>query len=184
MLLNGLAPSEKLLNHSAAVAEIAAFICAAMTRRGVALNTPLVESAALLHDIDKALPAGDAYRALGHGTGGAAWLRANGYGELADVVAPHPVYVLGEAASYDAWAAAASLEARIVAYADKRAIQDLVRLDERFERWYGRYPDSAMLPVAHERARQLEREICAAAGIELDEVRRLAWVDDAMRAAA
>lgn len=148
------------------------------------LNTPLAESAALLHDIDKALPAGDSHRALGHGTGGAAWLRANGWAELADLVAQHPVYVLGDATGYDAWAAEAGLEGRIVAYADKRAIEDLVSLDERFERWYRRYPESAMLSLAHERARQLERDLCALAGVTPDGVARLAWVDDAMRVGA
>jgi hypothetical protein len=155
-----------------------------MIRRGVALDVTLTESAALLHDLDKALPAGDLYRVLGHGAGGAAWLRDRGYGELAGLVEPHPVYVLGNAENYDAWAAGTGLEARIVAYADKRALQDLVSLDDRFARWYTRYPDSAMLPVAHERARRLEREICAAAGLEPGEVGRLAWVADAVRSAA
>ena len=156
-----------------------------MTGRGAVVNTALVEGAALLHDLDKALPAGDPVRALGHGAGGAAWLRANGYEELAEPVALHPVYVLGEAADYDAWTAGASIEARIVAYSDKRAIQDLVTLDQRFERWYRRYPNSTMLTtVGYERARRLERELCAAAGISPSEVRRLDWVDEALRQAA
>jgi hypothetical protein len=147
----------------------------------VALNTDLAESAALLHDLDKALPAGDAYRALGHGAGGAAWLRDRDMDELASAVASHPVWVLGKAESYESWAAATSLEARLVAYADKRAIQDLVSLHDRFERWNRRYPGNAMEPVAHKRARRLEREICAAAGISRDDVQRLPWVDKALR---
>ena len=152
-----------------------------MTARGVAVDTAVAESAALLHDLDKALPAGDSYRALGHGAGGAAWLSDHGLGEIADVVAAHPVYLMGNATSYEEWATTTTLEARLVAYADKRALQDLVSLDQRFERWQRRYPDSPMEPVAHERARRLERELCQLAGVEPAAVKRLPWVADAMR---
>lgn len=183
-ILRDLAPNEKLLNHSAAVAEVCAFLCAAMSARGVAVDARLAESAALLHDLDKALPAGDPYRALGHGAGSAAWLRDHDLGELAEAVTSHPVWVLGNAENYESWAAATSLEARLVAYADKRAIQDLVSLHDRFERWNRRYPGNPMEPIAHKRARRLEREICAAAGIRPDEVARLPWVDEALRQAA
>jgi hypothetical protein len=154
-----------------------------MRRRGVAVNSDLAESAALLHDLDKTLSASDPYRALGHGAGGAAWLSDHGLAELADAVAAHPVYVLGKAEKYESWVAANDLEARLVAYVDKRALQDLVSLDERFERWYRRYPDSPMEPIAHERYRRLEQELCALAGVAPDEVVRLPWVDAAMRAA-
>jgi putative nucleotidyltransferase with HDIG domain len=179
-VLRALEPRDKLFNHCAVVGEVAAFLAAAMTRRGVAVNGPLIEAAALLHDLDKALPADDELRPLGHGAAGAEWLRRHGYDELADAVAAHPVYVLGDAASYEAWPAATTFETRVVAYADKRAIQEVVSLDARFERWYGRYPDSAMLPVAHERARELERDVCAAAGLAPEEVGRLSWVDAAL----
>jgi hypothetical protein len=155
-----------------------------MTARGVALDARVAEGAALLHDLDKTLPAGDAYRALGHGIGSAAWLRDHDLGELAEAVASHPVYVLGNAESYEAWVGATSLEARLVAYADKRALQDLVSLDARFERWQRRYPDSPMEPVAYERAQRLERELCALAGVEPAGVARLPWVDEALRRAA
>jgi len=153
-----------------------------MSTRGVRLDARLAEGAALLHDIDKALPAGDPYRALGHGAGGAAWLGDHDLGELAEAVTSHPVWALGNAESYEAWVAATSLEARLVAYADKRALQDLVSLDARFERWQRRYPDSPMEPVAYERARRLERELCDLAGVAPADVARLPWVDAAMRA--
>ena len=53
-----------------------------------------------------------------------------------------------------------------------------------FARWQKRYPDSETLPVALERARDMERDICAQAGIAADEVQRLPWVDDALKQAA
>ena len=46
-LVRSLRPNPKLLQHSTAVAEIASFLAAAMTRRGVALDATAVETAAL-----------------------------------------------------------------------------------------------------------------------------------------
>lgn len=172
--------SPRLLTHSTAVAEVCAFICAALAARGVVVDARLAESAALLHDMDKALAPGDELRQLGHGRGGAEWLRRHGHAELCAAVAGHPVTVLGEALDYEGWAAEVGLEGRVVSYADKRATQEVVSLDERFERWYRRYPDSPLLAVAHERARRLEGEICVAAGLAPDDVGRLAWVDAAL----
>jgi hypothetical protein len=183
-LLRELGASDRLFNHCAVVGEIAAFIGAAMTRHGATVDAGLAEAAAVLHDLDKALPAHDPLRSLGHGAAGAEWLRRRDFGDLAEAVAAHPVFVLGEATSYADWAAGKSLETKVVAYADKRGVQELVSLDARFERWYARYPDSLMLRVAHDRARELEREVCAAAGLAAEDVARLPWVDAAIRVGA
>jgi hypothetical protein len=148
------------------------------------VNSGLVEAAALLHDIDKALPADDPHRLEPHGKAGATWLTEHGYAELASAVAIHPVMTLSEAASWDAWTERAGLEGRVVAYADKRATRDIVTLDQRLARWEARYPGSLSLRVARERAERLEAEICAAAGLAPEEVARLPWVSDAMRRAA
>jgi hypothetical protein len=155
-----------------------------MARRGLAVDSQLVESAALLHDLDKALPTEDPIRKLGHGTAGGEWLTREGNPELREAVANHPVGRIGEAPGYEEWARRLSLESRIVALADRRALQDVVSLDDRFARWYRRYPDSEMLPRAHERSRLLERDICAAAGIAPADVARLPWVEAALREAA
>ena len=97
---------------------------------------------------------------------------------------------------------AAPLEARIVAYADKRAGQRLQTMDERFASWRRRYPEgpaetSESLPVpgkrgwdhelaerVYERALALEREVCAAAGVQPGDVRRLRWSRRALAVAA
>jgi putative nucleotidyltransferase with HDIG domain len=183
-ILRGLEPNEKLMAHSTAVGEIAAFICAAMERRGVAVDTALAEAAALLHDLDKALPQGHPIRALGHGYGGAAWLTERGHAEIATAVRDHPVGRLAEVDSYAEYARKVGIEGCIVAYADKRALQDIVSLDARFDRWQRRYPDSETLPIARERALELEREVCEAAGLAPDEIERLPWVAAALREAA
>ena len=182
-ILASLVDKQKLINHSAATAEVCAFMCAALKKSGVQLNSDLAESAALLHDIDKGMRLDDPYRALGHGAAGAQWLTDNGHGELADAVRGHPVNVIGGAESYKEWIKGTTLESRLVAFADKRALQDVVSLDERFERWYKRYPDSPLEPIAHDRFRRLERELCALAGIKKEQVKRLPWVDAALRVA-
>lgn len=161
-------------------------MCAQMKARGVEVNSDLAESAALLHDIDKALAPDDPHRVLGHGAAGAQWLIDHGHAELADAVREHPVHVIGRAPSYEEWSAANSLEAKLANYADKRSHEDIVSLDERFERWYRRYPDDTddpMLPTAQERFRRLEAELCTMAGVTQDEVERLPWVDAALRQA-
>ncbi len=183
-LLVQLRPSDRLLAHSTAVAEIAAFLGAALARRGLTIDVTLTETAALLHDVDKALPADDPLRELGHGAAGAEWLRQHGHAELAAAVANHPVLAIAAPPTDADWARAAGLEGRVVAYADKRALQDLVDLEQRFARWEARYPGSAPLLVARRRAEQLERELCAAAGIAPGDVARLPWVTAALRRAA
>jgi len=181
-IVRGLQPNEKLLRHSTAVAEVAAFLAAAMVRRGIDLSVMLVDAAALLHDMDKMLPDDDLLKPLGHAAAGAEWLRRRGYGELASAVASHPVMEIGRSASYEEWAQRAGLEGRVVTYADKRARQDVLSLEDRFARWHERYPDSPDLDAAEARVHVLEREICDLAGIEPLEVTRIEWVSEAMNA--
>jgi hypothetical protein len=120
-----------------------------------------------------------------HGEAGAAWLSAHGHPELVEAVSLHPVTRLVT----DAGAAAlerASLEARVVAYADKRARQRVVSMAERFERWTRRHQGGWSPEVAAtvwEHARDLETEVCGLAGCQPDQVARLAWTGPAFAAA-
>jgi predicted hydrolase (HD superfamily) len=139
----------------------------------------LVEAAGLLHDLDKTLPADHDLLALGHGTAGAEWLRRHGHGEIAAAVAGHPATLLSDDQRYRQWRRDASLEERVVAYADKRAEQDIVSLDDRFAAWRERHPEHAeSLALGLQRARQLEQEVCATAGIAPAQVGRAAWFAD------
>jgi putative nucleotidyltransferase with HDIG domain len=186
-ILREFEPSDYLLAHSSAVAEVASFIAHALDRHGAEVDPALVEAAALLHDIGKA-PGGEHASemapGLEHAARGAAWLREHGYADLASAVDQHPVTVIGQAPSYEAWAERAGLAGRIVAYADKRARADLVSLDDRFADWYARHGQSELLDTALERTRRLEGELCSAAGVAPAAVRRLSWVAEALRRAA
>jgi putative nucleotidyltransferase with HDIG domain len=175
-LILELQPPRWFIAHSAAVAEIAAFLAARASRR-TRCNRQVVESAALLHDVDKLVPGlpGD------HGRAGARWLRRRGFGELAPAVAAHPVRRLADDHWYDDWSKRATLEERIVSYADKRAGQRLESLAARFAGWAERYPEyRSSLSRARKRADGLEREVCRAAGVRPDGVRRLRWVGHAI----
>ena len=179
-----LRPPDWFLAHVAAVAEVAAYLAREIAARGIAVHRPLVEAAALLHDVDKLFPEDDPLASLGHGDAGARWLTDRGYAELARPVAAHPVRRLAEEETYRTWSAFASREERIVSYADKRAGQRLESMRARFRDWERRHPAYREgLTRAWPRAERLERDVCAAAGIEPDQVRRLPWVAAALRAA-
>lgn len=193
-LLLSLDPSPWFVRHARAVAEVAGWLAARIEDGGIAVDRRLVESAALLHDADKALPADDPARALPHGDGSAAWLTRLGHPELARAVAGHPVTRLLDGERHGHGASVASREERIVAYADKRAGQRLESMDARFTSWRRRYPrldvdgraigwDDADLRTARARADRLEADVCGAAGISPTEVRRLAWTGTALQAA-
>jgi hypothetical protein len=193
-LLLSLEPSPKFLRHACAVADVAAWLAWRASANGHAVDRRLAETAALLHDVDK-LPTAATPAHLRHGEGSAAWLESHGWPELAPAVRDHPVTRLAEP-GHDGWWRTAPLEARIVAYADKRAAQHLAPMEARFARWRRKYPPGSDVAVrrtggaawteevfelSEERARLLEREVCAAAGARPDEVRRLRWSRRAIR---
>jgi hypothetical protein len=184
-ILLSLEPPAWHVRHARAVAEVAGWLAARCAAAGIAVDRALVEAAALLHDVDKALPATDAATALPHGDGSAAWLAAHGWAELGPVVAAHPVTRLLEP-SADAWLRSAPVAEILVAYADKRAGQRLESMDARFADWRRRYPESWSAgddTRARTRAQGLEAAACARAGIAPAMVGRLRWTGPAFRAA-
>jgi hypothetical protein len=185
-LLLSLDPPVWFLRHARAVAEVAAWLAERTMAAGRPVDRPLVEAAALLHDVDKLLPADDPVRALPHGDGSASWLARATHPELGPAVASHPVTRLTDAYCHERWVAMASREERIVAYADKRAGQRLETMANRFASWERRYPDGWSrdeAAAARRRADALEAEVCEAAEVAPDEVRRLPWTGEALSAA-
>jgi len=162
------------------VAEVAAFLALRAARAEVPVDRRLVETAALLHDIDKTLPPNHPLRALGHGRAGAVWLSDAGHPELARTLIAHPVTRFNDADA-QRWLTEAPIEERIVTYADKRATQRVVSLEQRFERWRRRHPEYRdELARAYATACRLELVLCTTIGLKPTEVERLRWVDDAM----
>lgn len=179
-LLVSTSPSPRLLQHMTVVAEVASFLAYRASRAGLAVDRRLVETAALLHDVDKALPLDHPLRDLGHGAAGAAWLTEAGHAELARTLIAHPVTRFNEPDA-EAWLTDAPIEEHIVVYADKRATQRVVSLEQRFDRWRRKHPEyRAKLDRAYAVADRLEDTLCTAIGIASTDVERLRWVDDAM----
>ena len=186
-LLLSLAPPPWFVRHSRAVAEVAAWLAARIEAAGIGIDRRLVESAALLHDVDKILPGDDHARRLPHGEGSADWLTRRGHPELARAVAAHPVTRLADGEAFRRWSAFGTREERVVAYADKRAGQRLESMASRFASWQRRYPAGWTAEQAREvqaRAGRLEADVCRAARVAPDDVRRLRWTGPALRAAA
>lgn len=154
-----------------------------------------MESAALLHDIDKLASVRPETDGLPHADGSADWLARHGFPELGPVVVGHPVTKLADADSFERWLGTASPEALILAYADKRAGQRLESMAARFGSWERRYPPVARagkprgtwtaetLEAVWRRAEILELRVCELAGVTPEEVRRLAWTGAALRSA-
>jgi HD superfamily phosphodiesterase len=194
-LLLSLDPPRWHLRHSRAVAETAGWLAWRAASAGRSLDRRLVEAAALLHDVDKINRVKTETAGLAHAEGSAAWLAGRGYPELGPAIVGHPVTRLADGAWFDGWIESASPEALIVAYADKRAGQSLESMAARFESWERRYPPAERasrargiwtaetLAEVRARAEKLERRACLLAGIELTEVRRLAWTGRAIAAA-
>jgi hypothetical protein len=152
----------------------------------VAVDRRLVESAALLHDVDKMIPRADRAGRLPHGQGSAAWLTDRGHPELGPAVAGHPVSRLENAKAVERWLQEASLEERLVAYADKRAGQRLEPMAARFASWARRYPDgwdAATAMAVRARADRLENDICGRLASRPSDVRRLRWTGPAIQRA-
>ena len=191
-LLLSLDPPPWFVRHARAVAEVAGWLAARIdARAGSSVDRRLVETAALLHDVDKALPADDPLRALPHGEGSAAWLTPLVIRSWRGPSPRHPVTRLRDGESFRRWAAFASREERIVAYADKRAGQRLEPMAARFASWRRRYPpsasghegawDYATFVAVRRRAERLEADVCRAAGVAPDAVGRLGWTGGALR---
>jgi hypothetical protein len=133
-----------------------------------------------------------------HGEGSAAWLAGRGHPELALAVSGHPVTRLLDGELFERWLSGASLEERIVAYADKRAGQRLEPMAERFASWARRYPaadhggpdggaidgwNAADIRGVRMRADALEADVCAGVGVTPGSIRRLRWTAAALTAA-
>ncbi len=90
-------------------------------RAGSPVDRRLVEAAALLHDVDKVLPADDPARGAPPRRRLGGWLTRRGHPELARAVAATRSPACSTASAIAAGRRSRSREERIVAYADKRA---------------------------------------------------------------
>lgn len=121
---------DHIVDHSLVVAKVALFLSVRLNGKGQKLDLPLVEAAALLHDLTKTecLQTRE-----DHALTGSRLLKEMGYQRIGEVVAEH-IYL---SKPMDP---SRVTEEEVVNYADKRVRHDrIVSLEERFEDLKGRY---------------------------------------------
>lgn len=122
---------ENIRKHSIAVTKVAIKIAKKLKNQGLALDSDLVYTACMLHDIAKAKCL---HQDKKHTIEGARILKQEGYPKIAKIVAKHGLNVILEKNGLD------SVEAKIVYYADKRINHDkIVSLTERLKYIKDRY---------------------------------------------
>ncbi|MEA3515174.1 MAG: HD domain-containing protein [Nanoarchaeota archaeon] len=116
-----------VVRHSLAVAGLAMDIAKNLKHKGIDINLPLLEAAALLHDIARGRP-GD------HVLEGVKILSKLGYKEVAETAKTHGLYHFPDIKPE-------TIEQKILFYADKRVMEDkIVSVKKRFEDYKVRYP--------------------------------------------
>jgi putative nucleotidyltransferase with HDIG domain len=157
--------------HSAGVARVAVAAAGLVAEAAIPVDGALVETAALLHDIDKV----GIRRAGGeHGIVGARRLEAMGYEELAIPIASHPLTALLDDDRFPiGWPSV------LVAVADRHVAQAFMTIDERLDDMKARHPEHAVsIETARRPAHALEKELAEATGLSVDALvdrLRAAW---------
>jgi molybdenum cofactor cytidylyltransferase len=160
-----------IVAHSQGVARVANEAARLVAAQGVPVDLGLVESAALLHDVDKLETR--AGRGV-HGILGAERLTAMGHPELAPPVASHPVTCLLDDERFPrGWPSV------LLSVADRHVAGSFLTTDQRIDDLALRYPQHrADLEAARRPAHALESEVAEAARLSVDELverLRAAW---------
>ncbi|MEA2661900.1 MAG: hypothetical protein QOH08_1472 [Chloroflexota bacterium] len=153
-----------LRTHSELVGGIAARLADAHVAAGTALDARAVALGGYLHDIGKSpLLAGDA---RDHSVLGPLVLAAEGLADLAELSRRHPVY-----APRDPATAPRTIAEKIVYYADRRAGQRVVSLEERIDEQLARFPELAPLRAADlATARAIEADVFRGIGLRPEDL--------------
>ncbi len=129
------------------------------------VDKKLLHAAALLHDIDKAVPKFPGER---HPDTAVRLLREEGMHEVADVVVTHPLHaILDPAIAPKTW------EQKLLFLADKMVKYDIVGVDKRFALWNAeKLPaqEQNILDRSYPKVKDLEQEVFRLARISLDDI--------------
>jgi hypothetical protein len=154
--------------HVELVCQVALFIAHKLGEKGVKLNIPLLEAAALLHDIDKNIPKLPGER---HPDAGVRVLKEEGMAEVAELVRRHPLHVI-----LDPKLGLDTLEAKVLYLSDKMVKYEIIGVDKRFGLWNAEdLPGEAkqILTESYPKVKKLEQEIFHLAGIGPEELVKL-----------
>lgn len=158
-------PTQKRI-HVEEVTRLALFFTHKLQEQGIEINKPLVEAAALLHDIDKNAPKKAGER---HPDTAVRILNDLGFAEVAEVVKRHSLHTI-----LDPEFAPRTWEEKVVFLADKMTKYEVIGVDHRFKLWYKEgLPQEAVaqLDMALPKVKLLEKEVYQAAGIIFADIR-------------
>ena len=164
---------DHIVLHSMQVCRVATYIAGHLVGQHNHLNTKMIRSAALLHDITKtrSFDTGE-----DHALTGGQFLSDRGYPEVGNLVRQH--VVLDE---YNATKIPA--EADILNYADKRVLHDEIvdldrRLDYILERYAKKADDRKRITLLWEKTKQLETRIFSELPISPEDLNRILNAED------
>lgn len=158
-------------NHSSLVARLAVWFARRLVAEGYIkeINIPLLEAAALLHDIDKMIPKLPHEH---HPDAGVRVLTQAGYPLVADLVKTHPLHAI-----LDQNIAPRTVEQKLLYLSDKMVKHEIITVDNRFALWSSEdLPPAAreVLDRSYPLVKALETEICSALHVAPEEVAKLA----------
>ncbi|MBI5018813.1 HD domain-containing protein [Candidatus Gottesmanbacteria bacterium] len=158
-------------NHCMLVARLAVWFAQRLMAEGSVkeINIPLLEAAALLHDIDKMVPKLPHEQ---HPDAGVRILTAAGYPLIADLVKTHPLHAI-----LDQNIAPRSIEQKLLYLSDKMVKHEIITVDQRFALWRSEnLPATArdVLDRSYPLVKALETEVCGVLRVAPEDVAKLA----------
>ena len=157
-------PEQKRI-HVALVAKVAMFLADKLKEP---INKPLLLAAALLHDIDKAIPKLPGEK---HPDTAVRILKEEGTPEVAHLVRTHPLHaILNPAIAPKTW------EEKLLYLADKMVKYEVITVDERFRLWNDEHlpPESQKeLDAAYPKVKVLEKEIFSLIHMQPEQLQKL-----------
>ena len=154
--------------HVTWVARVALFFAEKLSEQGIAVDSDLLEAAALLHDIDKNIPK---LPDESHPDAGVRVLREAGFDEVADLVRTHPLHsILDPAIRPETW------EQKLLYLSDKMVKHEVITVDRRFALWRAEDLDAGarnVLEKCYPLVKSLEKDVLLRIGVLPSEVAKL-----------
>ena len=167
-MLSEMKMMDHIVIHSLQVCRVATFLTEHLNKQHFRLNSDLIQSAALLHDITKTRSFATRED---HALTGGEHLYDSGYPEIGDLIRQH--------VKLDAYSVDGTIsEAEVLNYADKRVLHDeIVALDRRLDYILDRYGETPAhrerIHVLWQKTRELENKLFKDLSFAPDDLTRL-----------
>ncbi|MFH1398888.1 MAG: HD domain-containing protein [Candidatus Woesearchaeota archaeon] len=159
---------DRVVKHVEVVNRIAVFLAQKLREAGVDIDVELVDRASLLHDLDGVMTKGE-HRGV-HGEVAEQILINKGYPQIARIVKNHVYWCINKDGL--------SWEEKVVNYADKRGMANVVSMQERLDYFHKRYKtcsdgEEALARKTNAKLFEVEREIFSKLDFEPSDLKSL-----------